>query len=69
MPTLTEQQHNDVTARNEQICERFTTLRDRQPLATPNKIIHYLAGEYNLTPQYVGIILRDNGIDTNSKTA
>ena len=67
MAKLTEQQQNELSERNAQIAQRFTTLSESQPLATANKIICYLAGEYNLTPQYVGIILREQGINTTTQ--
>lgn len=62
MPVLTEQHQNEVAERNAQIAERFTTLSENQPLATANKIMCYLASEYNLTAQYIGRILREQGI-------
>lgn len=62
MITTTEQ--NAIKERNASICERFTTLSEQQPLATAAKIISYLSKEYDLTPQSIGKILRDNGIST-----
>lgn len=61
---ITETRQIEITARNEQIATRFTTLAESQPLASANRIISYLAGEYNLTPQYIGKILREQGIKT-----
>lgn len=61
---ITETRQIEITARNEQIATRFTTLAESQPLASANRIIGYLAGEYNLTPQYIGKILREQGIKT-----
>ena len=64
MPKLTEQQQLEMEKRNAEIAERFTTMSEMQPLATANKIISYLAGEYNMTPQGIGVILRKMGIET-----
>lgn len=50
--------------RNAEIAERFTTMSEMQPLATANKIISYLANEYGMTPQGIGVILRKMGIET-----
>lgn len=63
---LTEQQQNELKERNANICERFTTLSEQQPLATASKIISYLSKEYDLTPQSIGRILRENGIETTT---
>ena len=63
---LTEQQQNEMKERNASICERFTTLSEQQPLATAAKIITYLSKEYDLTPQSIGRILRENGIETTT---
>ena len=67
MPKLTEQQQRELDERNAAIAERFTTLAESQPLATANKIISYLANEYNLTPQSIGRILREQGIETTTQ--
>ena len=67
MPKLTEQQQFELDKRNAAIAERFTTLSESQPLATANKIICYLATEYNLTPQSIGRILREQGIETTTQ--
>ena len=64
MAKLTE---NEIAERNANIVERFTSLTEAQPLATANKIISYLANEYQLTPQSVGRILRENGIETTTQ--
>ena len=64
MPKLTEQQQIELEERNRMIAERYTTLSETQPLATANKIISYLATEYDLTPQSIGRILREQGIET-----
>lgn len=64
MPKLTEQQQMEMEKRNAEIAERFTTLSEMQPLATANKIISYLASEYGMTPQGIGVILRKMGIET-----
>ena len=64
MPKLSEQQQIELEKRNAEIAERFTTMSEMQPLATANKIISYLAGEYNMTPQGIGVILRKMGIET-----
>lgn len=64
MGKLTEQQQAEMDKRNAEIAERFTTLSEAQPLATSNKIISYLANDYRLTPQYIGRILREQGIET-----
>lgn len=64
MPKLTEQQQMEMEKRNAEIAERFTTLSEMQPLATANKIISYLANEYGMTPQGIGVILRKMGIET-----
>lgn len=61
---ITKTRQTEITARNEQIATRFTTLAESQPLASANRIIGYLAGEYNLTPQHIGKILREQGIKT-----
>lgn len=58
---------NEIAERNSNIAERFCTLAEAQPLATANKIISYLAGEYNLTPQSIGRILREQGIKTSTQ--
>lgn len=63
---LTEQQQNEMKERNASIVERFCTLSEQQPLATATKIISYLSKEYDLTPQAIGKIIRDNGISTTS---
>ena len=67
MGKLTEQQQNELNERNRNIAERFTTLSESQPLATANKIISYLANDYNLTPQSIGRILREQGIETTTQ--
>lgn len=67
MGKLTEQQQAELDERNAAIAQRFTTLSEEQPLATANKIISYLANEYNLTPQFIGTILRKQGIETATK--
>lgn len=59
---LTEQQQCILAERNRNIAERYCNLAEAQPLATANKIISYLANEYNLTPQSIGRILREQGI-------
>ena len=64
MAKLTE---NEIAERNANIVERFKSLTEAQPLATANKIISYLANEYQLTPQSVGRILRENGIETTTQ--
>ena len=64
---LTEQQQDELKERNRNIAERYTTLSEAQPLATANKIISYIASEYKLTPQSVGRILREQGIETVSQ--
>lgn len=64
MAKLTE---NEIAERNANIVERFVSLTEAQPLATANKIISYLANEYQLTPQSVGRILRENGIETTTQ--
>lgn len=63
---LNEQQQNEFAERNRNIAERYCTLAEAQPLATANKIICYLANEYNLTPQRIGGILREQGIETKT---
>lgn len=67
MAKLTEQQQNELNERNEKIADKFCLLSESQPLATANKIISYLAGEYNLTPQSIGRILREKGIETTTQ--
>ena len=67
MGKLTEQQQNELNERNRNIAERFTTLSESQPLATANKIISYLANGYNLNPQSIGRILREQGIETTTQ--
>lgn len=57
---------NEIKERNANIAERYCTLAEAQPLATANKIISYLANEYNLTPQSIGRILREQGIETTT---
>lgn len=64
MPKRTDKLLNELAERNRNIAEQFTTLSENQPLATANKIICYLANEYNLTPQMVGRILREQGVET-----
>ena len=63
---LTEQQQNEMKERNASIVERFCSLSEQQPLATASKIISYLSKEYDLTPQSIGRILRENGIETTT---
>lgn len=57
---------NKLAERNAEIAKRFTQMSEAQPLATANKIIYYLANEYNLTPQSIGRILREQGIETTT---
>ena len=66
MPILTEQQQIEIAKRNEEIKARYCALAETQPLATANKIISYLANEYCLTPQSIGRILREQGIETTT---
>ena len=63
---LTEQQQNEMAERNRNIAERFCNLMEQQPFSSANKIINYLAGEYQLTPQRIGGILREQGIETTT---
>ena len=63
---LITQQQNEMKERNASIVERFCALSEQQPLATATKIISYLSKEYDLTPQAIGKIIRDNGISTTS---
>mgnify|MGYP002519013870 FL=1 len=63
---LTPQQQAELENRNASIVERFCALSEQQPLATATKIISYLSKEYDLTPQAIGKIIRDNGISTTS---
>lgn len=63
---MTEEKQNQLAERNAQIVERYCTLSEAQPLATASKIIFYLANEYNLTPQSIGRILREQGIKTTT---
>lgn len=67
MAKLTEQQQNELDKRNGQIAQRYCALSEAQPLATANKIISYLANEFNLTPQSIGRILRERGIETTTQ--
>lgn len=64
MAKLTEQQQNQMAERNRNIAERFCNLMEQQPLATANAIITHLANDYGLTPQRIGGILREQGIET-----
>ena len=65
MGKLTEQQQNELNERNRNIAERFTTLMsEHKPFVTANKVIFYLAVDYGLTPQSIGRILREQGIET-----
>lgn len=59
---------NEIKERNANIAERYCTLAEAQPLATANKIISYLANEYGLTPQSIGRILREQGIDPTTQS-
>lgn len=61
---LTEQQQQELAARNAAICERYRELTASQPLATANKIITFIANERMMTPQAIGRILRENGENT-----
>jgi len=64
---MTQTDNFKLQERNAQIVERYNSLTAAQPLATPNKVINYLAGEYNLTPQQIGRIVREAGVPTNGK--
>lgn len=64
MAKLTEQQQTEMAERNRNIAERFCNLMEQQPLATANAIITHLAKDYGLTPQRIGGILREQGIET-----
>ena len=66
MAILTEEKIAELTQRNEEIKARYCALSETQPLATANKIISYLANEYGLTPQSIGRILREQGIETTT---
>jgi hypothetical protein len=66
---LTKEQLNEIAERNRTIAERYCNLMEQQPLATANAIITYLAKDYALTPQRIGGILREQGIETNTKIA
>lgn len=61
---ITEQKQTEMTERNRKIAERFCQLSEQQPLATANAIITHLANDYALTPQRIGCILREQGIET-----
>lgn len=72
---MTNRQHTNainqcmtLEERNEEICMRFTTLAEAQPLATCGRIIDYLAREYGLTPQGVRHVLKSAGIETSRPT-
>lgn len=67
MAKLTEQQQNEMAERNRNIAERFCNLMEQQPFSSANRIINYLASEYELTPQQIGRILRDKGIETKTQ--
>lgn len=56
----------EIKERNEQIAMRYRTLAKEQPLATHYKILTYLAGEYNLTPQYIGKIVNEQNNQDNA---
>jgi hypothetical protein len=59
---------NETTKqRNNEIAERYTTLVKEQPLATPHRIICFLAGEYKIQPQSVRRVLLSMGLKTNKK--
>lgn len=66
MAKLTEQQQIEMAERNRTIAERYCNLMEQQPFASANKIINHLAGEYKLTPQRIGGILRELGIETST---
>ncbi len=55
----------EIKERNEQIAMRYRTLAEEQPLATHYKILTHLAGEYNLTPQYIGKIVNEQNNQDN----
>jgi hypothetical protein len=61
---MTEEQKREMVKRNREIAKRFCNLMEQQPLATANAIITHLANEYRLTPQRIGGILREQGIET-----
>ena len=53
---------NETTKqRNNEIAGRYTTLVKEQPLATPHRIICFLANEYQIQPQSLRRILRSMG--------
>lgn len=56
---------NELAERNAQIVERYCNLSESQPLATSNRIISYLAREYDLTDAGVRHILKGAGIETS----
>ena len=58
---------NEIAERNSNIAERYCNLMEQQPFASANRVISYLAGEYNLTPQSIGRILREQGIETSTQ--
>lgn len=59
---------NETTKqRDNEIAERYTTLVKEQPLATPHRIICFLANDYKIQPQSVRRILRSMGLKTNKK--
>ena len=59
---------NETTKqRNNEIAERYTTLVKEQPLATPHRIICFLASEYKIQPQSVRRVLLSMGLKTNKK--
>lgn len=61
---MAKMNENELAERNAQIVERYCTLSEQQPLATSNRIIGYLAREYNLTDAGVRHILKGAGIET-----
>jgi predicted metal-dependent phosphoesterase TrpH len=67
MAKLTEQQQNEMAERNRNIAERYCNLMEQQPFSSASRIIQYLAGQYDLTAQSIGRILREQGIETTTK--
>ena len=45
--------------RNAEIVERYATMTAAQPLATPTMIRKYLANEYQLSPQMILVIVKN----------
>ncbi len=56
---LTLEQQEQIKKRNAEIYTRYCNLSEQQPLAYPNTIYTELAKEFELSPQMIGLIVRN----------